>query len=188
MPYDLSGLKLVTSNQRKLEEIRSFGIEGLEIEAGRDLPEVDGTPDEIIFYKALEAGRNRIVEDSVMYVDGAPMIDARWRIGDAENWAGKQARWESRFGINRVDVIEIYFGAVDGIYTTPRVLIGEYDPYFLIPEEGKTLSELAVEGRKEPYSARKRAADNLCAGNTHLVSRTTDLALWTGAFQSPITP
>jgi inosine/xanthosine triphosphate pyrophosphatase family protein len=183
MPHDFSDLKLVSSNPRKLEEIRSFGIDGLEIETGRDLMEIEGAPDEVIVYKALEAGVNRIVEDSVMYVDDEVLVDARWRLGDVENWSGRRARWESRFGVYRGDRIEVYLGAVDGVYVPKRCDGREYDSYFLVPEEDRTLAELFLEGRRDAFSARRRAADNMLAGSHHIITNVDDVPQWGGSYQ-----
>ncbi len=151
-------LVLVSSNDNKIAEYTSFGLGNFTIEKGRDLKEVEGDALEVILHKALEAGPNRIVEDTIMIVDGITHVDIRWKIGSVDQWFGKSAIWEVRLGVNRNGNIEVYKGATHGIIA-PQAGIGtDFDPYFLIPEEGLSLAQLKQIGRKDEYSARKNGS------------------------------
>ena len=59
---------LVSSNENKLKEFSRFGLD-LDIEKGRDLKEVMADPLGVIVYKALEAGPDRVVEDTTLIID-----------------------------------------------------------------------------------------------------------------------
>ena len=65
--FKLTDLKIVTSNPKKLKEYNDFGLD-ITAEVGKDLPEVDGSIDDVIIYKSLDAGINKIVEDTVLWV------------------------------------------------------------------------------------------------------------------------
>ncbi len=176
-------LRLVSSNPRKLLEFKSFGIPDLEIEQGRDLAEVLGTPDEVIVHKAIAAGPNRIVEDSILMVGGEPIVDARYRIGEVDEWAGKDGIWEVRIGVNLDGKVLVFKGDVSGEFGPSRGDGEDYDPYFHVPAEGKTLAELNAEGRKAEFSARYRAIQALVDGEVHRDFDIDQVPEWQGAYQ-----
>ena len=93
-------LTFVSSNENKLKEFGDLGLINLDIETGVDLQEVDGTPDQVIIHKAMAAGADRMVEDSILVVNGETLMDARWRLSEVGNWAGLRGVWEVRLGIN----------------------------------------------------------------------------------------
>lgn len=182
---DFSKLKLVSSNAKKLEEYKRFGVEDLQIETGVDLNEVDGTPLEVIIHKAIAAGAGRIVEDSVLVVDGETFVDARWRLDSVNEWFGKRATWIVNLGINDNGVVSVYTGTVDGVFQPARGEGWDYDPYFLIEEENMTLAQLENAGRKDEYSARNRAARNMIDNVPAHRTAIEDVQDWVGSFQHP---
>lgn len=178
-----SSLRLVSSNPRKLTEFAAFGIDRLIIEEGRDLAEVLGTPDEVIVHKAIAAGPNRIVEDSILIVGGETIVDARYRIKEVDAWAGCKGVWEVRFGVNADGKVLVYKGAVSGVFGPSHGDGQDYDPYFHIPGEGKSLAELNAEGRKAEFSARYRAIQALVQGTLSKSFTIENVPCWTGAYQ-----
>ncbi len=86
---DVSKLSLVTSTKNKLAEYRSFGLDNLAIAEGVDLPEVAGSPDEVIIHKAIAAGEGRIVEDTVLFIDHRPVVDIRWQLDSLAELSAK---------------------------------------------------------------------------------------------------
>jgi inosine/xanthosine triphosphate pyrophosphatase family protein len=173
----------VSSNPRKLKEFAAFGISDLIIEEGRDLAEVLGTPDEVIVHKAIAAGPNRIVEDSILIVGNETIVDARYRIGEVDAWTGSTGVWEVRIGVNADGKVLVYKGAVSGVFG-PAIGVGQdYDPYFHIPSEGKSLAELNAEGRKAEFSARYQAIQALVQGKLSSSFPIDSVPHWTGAYQ-----
>jgi inosine/xanthosine triphosphate pyrophosphatase family protein len=158
---DFSKFKLVSSNAKKLEEYRRFGVIGLQVETGVDLAEVDGTPIEVVLHKAKAAGAGRIVEDSVMIVGGETFVDARWRLEAIHEWFGKPAVWEVNLGVNDGEDIAVFTGRVEGEMRPAKGEGWDYDPYFYVQAEDKTLAELAQLGRKDEFSARHGAVRRL---------------------------
>src|SRR5688500_5533948 len=98
----LTGLKIVSSNRTKIAEYQRLSQGLIEISAGQDLREILGTPDEIAFYKAIEAGAGLIVEDSILIVDGEPLIDIKWRLPELRERAKTGTAtlvWEVRLSV-----------------------------------------------------------------------------------------
>jgi inosine/xanthosine triphosphate pyrophosphatase family protein len=175
--------KFVSSNPRKIREFAALKNFGIEVEEGCDLSEVMGTPDEVIIYKSIAAGAKRIVEDSILIVGDETIVDARFRVGDVGNWAGKYGAWEVRIGVNIGEQVVVYRGVVEGVYGSACGEGEDYDPYFHIPTEGKSLAQLNAEGRKQEFSARDRAIRALVAND---VFRRYDIAKvpeWIGEYQ-----
>lgn len=183
MAHSLSGLTLLTSNLNKIAEYKAFGLTGLAIAAGPDLAEVDGSPEEVILYKAISAGEGNVVEDAVFIVDGLPVVDIRWRVSAVDEWFGKPVVWEVRLGVNRGGKIEVYKGSVEGVLKPAAGEGFDYDPYFFIPHENMSLAQLKHVGKKDFYSARKRAADNLLLGNLEAVYVVDDVPAWDRGYQ-----
>ncbi len=83
-------LTIVSSNPKKIKEYNEFGLH-IKAESGLDLPEVDSNIDDVILYKSLDAGTNKIVEDTVLEVEGVEIVDIRWKIKEMNLDA--TARW-----------------------------------------------------------------------------------------------
>ncbi len=74
-------IKLVTSNQQKLKEFQRY-LPSLTVDKGLDLPEVNGTKEEVAIYKALHAGTDHMVEDTILIVDGQEIVDIRFKMDE----------------------------------------------------------------------------------------------------------
>lgn len=183
VPLDIARLKLVTSNKNKLAEYRGFGLTNLGIHEGVDLPEVDGTPDEVVIHKAIAAGEGNIVEDTILVVDGKPVVDIRWQLDALNSWLGKSARWEVRLGLLMNDEVRIFHGAVEGRLVRPSGEGFGFDPFFEVEGVSKTLAELSAAGLKVDYSARRIAVDNLVSGKHLVLLRRGEIPEWTGRYQ-----
>jgi inosine/xanthosine triphosphate pyrophosphatase family protein len=181
--HDITKLTLVTSNLNKLEEYRSFGLPDLAIAEGADLPEVDGSPDDVVIYKALAAGEGRIVEDTILAIDGRPVVDIRWQLAALEEQIGLPVRWDVRLGLLMDEFVHVYKASLDGVLVSPGGDGFGFDPFFCVKGEGLTLAELAAEGRKSDFSARKRAIERLVSGTPDILLNARDIPEWSGAFQ-----
>lgn len=184
MPISLSEFTLVTSNENKAQEFARFGLSEISFAKGEDIEEVDGTPDEVIVYKAIQAGAMRVVEDSVVLVDGDAMVDIRWKLSALGDLVGKPISFEVRLGANDGSDIHVFTGITHGRIVAPR---GEggfgFDPFFEVDGTGMTLAELAAVGRKDENSPRLEAVKRLLAWDADFTSEIGSMPRWTGPMQ-----
>ena len=185
MTLPLPDLTLVTSNPRKAEEFRRYGL-NLAVAAGRDLPEVQGTITQVIVHKAIAAGAGRVVEDTVLRVDGRPIVDIRWCIDRLGAHAAAPCEWVVSLGVNDGTRIRIHRGVVRGTLAKPSTVPADafgFDPY-LIPEGADvSLYELERQGRKDEFSARRAAALSLISGRAAYTRIIAKVPPWAGAYQ-----
>ena len=181
-------MKLVTSNKFKLQEFQRFGL-NIQMEKGLDLEEVLGTPKEVVIYKAIEAGANLLVEDTILTIDGEEIVDIRERISEMDNFLGKEALWTVSLACvidNQVLVASATIkGSIKPPQTNPEEAFG-FDPYFY-PSDNKdslSLHSLELKGEKDNYSARKNAILNFInkTGNFEALSLDS-IKPWTGKYQ-----
>lgn len=179
-----SDYKLVTSNENKLKEFSRFGLK-LDIEKGRDLPEVQGTDVEVIKHKALDAGEKRIVEDTSLNIEGADVgVNVKWLLNDLENYIGMSAEWVVLLGANTGNQIRIYKGNIKGTITesTHDNAFG-FDGIFNVDKVNRTLAELEEMNMKDDYSARLIAIQNLASDNPYVVYNINEIEKWQGEYQ-----
>lgn len=174
---------LVTSNEDKLREFRTMGL-AIGIERGIDLREVAGTMDEVILYKALDAGAGRVVEDTVLQVDGEEIVDIRWKIGQLSSRGSAPAAWTVSLGHNDGTCIRVYRGVTQGTIRAdeapPDGAFG-FDPYFVPDGTFCSLHELGE--RKRDFSARLAAIRCLRADRPILVREISHIPPWNGTYQ-----
>ena len=188
--FESEKIKLVTSNNNKLREYRNFGLKNIGIEKGKDLPEVDGSDIEVIIYKAKEAGKNRIVDDTSLTVEGAEIgVNIRWLLDNLYHLKGKKARWCVLLGLNTGNHIKVYKGELLGKIGTPIGISKDsfgFDPFFIPSKNNinnKSVEQLEKEGKKDSYSARKFAVDNLRKDNYIKKIIISEIPEWTGKYQ-----
>lgn len=183
----LSDVILTTSNPQKIHEYQRFSGSKLRMEPGKDLDEVDGTPDEIIIHKALAAGPGRMVEDAIIVVDGQPMTDIRWRLDELLSGgvpANTPVIWEVRLGILHEGVVYAYLGQTHGTVVPFDVPGFGIDPIFHVTDAGATFAKLDQEDRKDPWSARQFAMDSMLKQTPYLAVDASSIEPWTGAMQN----
>jgi inosine/xanthosine triphosphate pyrophosphatase family protein len=181
---DLADFTLLTSNDDKIKEFYRFGLSNLTFAKGQDIEEVDGTPDEVIVYKAIAAGAMCIVEDSVVLIDGEPVVDIRWKRTEMRAWVGKPIDFEVRLGVNDGVSIHVFKGMVSGRIVEPR---GEggfgFDPFLEVDGTGMTLAELESSGLKDANNPRLTAINQLLAWEADFSTELTAVPAWRGPMQ-----
>lgn len=178
-------LKLVTSNDHKLKEYQRFGVKNITIERGRDIDEVDSDELTVVLYKALDAGKQRVVEDSSLTVEGADIgVNIRWMVDQLDTLAGRVAIWKVYLGYNDGESIHIYADEVRGvlIQTDKRDGFG-FDNFFQPEGLDITLHELELLGKKDEYSARKKALTNFNVGRAIASYKISEVPKWDGKYQ-----
>lgn len=188
-------MKITTSNKNKIKEIKAFMPE-IEIVSGEDIKEVQGTIEEVIVYKAISAGKDFIVEDTILKINGEEVVDIRWKVDELKE--GDIVEWITSLGYNDGEKIHVYEGKIEGYITTGKNLEGfAFDPYF-IPKElynlkedddnfllnNKTLTELTELGLKHLYSARINALTQLKEKNIKNTFNINEIPVWTGSYQN----
>lgn len=189
---DWNRYKLGTSNQSKLKEYKAFSdlvASGINFGTFADLSEVDGTAEQVVVYKALEAGAFKIVEDTTFMVEDSDIgIDVKFRMSELEQHVGKCAVFRVLLARNDGYCITLYEGKVEGT-VSPAGKVVEGHPVFgfdnnFIPDGSEhTLYELAVLGLKDNYSARRFAVDNMLNGKRESVHLISDITPWSGKYQ-----
>jgi len=183
----LKGLSLTSSNKTKIAEYTRLSLGAIPVIPGNDLKEIYGTPDQIALYKALSAEKGLIVEDSILIVDGEPVIDIKWRIKDlklrAETETAKLV-WEVRLAFVKDGMVNVFKGSLEGQLRPFDVAGSGYDPIFNVTGVGQSLARLENRGLKDQYSARARAFKALLANEPHLTVPQSELPEWTGSYQN----
>lgn len=180
-------LILVTSSPIKLREYKAFSTPGLTIMPGEDVREIMADADSIIAYKALSAGEGRLVEDTILIVDGQPWVDVKWKIPAllrGEVATGTPLTWQVRLGVLWKEHLYSFLGEVHGNVCPFTVDGGGMDPIFWIEDAQASLAQLDMIGRKDPYSARRIALENLINKVPHQVLSAPCLSPWTGDYQN----
>jgi inosine triphosphate pyrophosphatase len=187
MPFekpDLARYSLLTSNEDKIAEFRRFGLVEISIARGRDIEEIEGTPDEVIVYKSIAAGSMTVVEDSVVLIDGEPMVDIRWKLDGLGDVVGRPIDFEVRIGVNDGTSIHVFKGRTTGRIVAPRGIGGfGFDPFFEVNGTDMTLAELAVQGLKDNNSPRLDAVRRLIAWQVESSTEIASVPMWTGPMQ-----
>lgn len=187
-------LVLQTSNARKLAEVNRFGL-AVRAAPGADLKEVDGTPEEVVMYKALAAGPGVLVEDTSLDVEGYNAgVNIRWLLASltelmrtADAPVAPAAVWRVMFAVHHDNVMYVAQAEVKGhLVAEPRGTGFSFDAYFVPEGHDMTLGEMEAAGTKDLVSARKAAVTRLLAGHCRCLA-VTEIPTWTGAFQAEAT-
>lgn len=172
---------LVTSNNSKLREFKRFGLD-LSYEKGKDISEVDGTIDDVIIYKALAAGKDKIVEDTILEVDGEEIVDIRWKINQMDKEA--EAKWIVSLGYNDGTNIKVYRGIIIGnLHKSDKKSEFGFDVYFTPHGSEVSLAILEEQGQKDNFSARKIACQALLKDEYILKKSINSIPEWNGNYQ-----
>jgi inosine/xanthosine triphosphate pyrophosphatase family protein len=191
---------LSTSNENKIKEFKEYFPE-IEVVNGPDLKEVLGTLDEVILYKSLEAGKNILVEDTVLVINDEIKVDIKWNVDSIKE--GDSLNWITSIGYNDGTNIYVSRASIKGIATKSKANKGfAFDPFFIplelipiyehngkdiIAEDsltGLTLADLDKIGMKKFFSARINALINFKNKKFISVTNINDIIPWTGTYQN----
>jgi len=178
-------VKLVTSNLNKLAEFSRFGL-NIEMAAGLDLREVSGTSEQVAIYKAIEAGENLIVEDTILTIDGKEIVDIRQRLNELPQLEGKEAVWQTSIACMSNGEIKIAVGRTLGTIAPPEEHYQTgfgFDPYFYPSGSKSSLTHLDLMGEKDSVSARKQAITRFLSEEDCKTIPLCDIPPWTGEYQ-----
>lgn len=179
--------KIISSNQNKINEYKRFGISNLEVITGKDIREVLGTSEEVIIYKAIEAGEEVIVEDSILEIDGFEIVDIKYQLQNLKNYAGKVAKFKVSLGYLQNGVIKTYSATLKGHIQDvkkPEVCFG-FDYCFFPTNSIYSLHELELQGTvfKDHFSPRKQAILKLLNNQYDNLHNIEDIKPWNGEYQ-----
>ncbi len=177
--------KIISSNQTKINEYTRFGIKDLEVISGKDIREVSGTSEEVIIYKALEAGENIIVEDAILIIDGIEIVDIKYQLENLSSFIGKTAIFKITLGFQSNGVIKTFMAELHGNIQDLEKQNDNFGfDYCFIPKGSlKSLYELDKLGLKDNFSPRRMAVNQLLQNNVNNSYFIKDIQPWTGNYQ-----
>ena len=185
---DFSKIYLGTSSQGKLDEYNSFGL-SLKNKIIPDAPEVLGTEEEVIIYKALNFGENILVEDTSLHVEGEDFgVNIKWLIKELhqnQKYDGKKASWLVYLGLIYQKQLYLTKEEVKGSICTKKgnkQAFG-FDSVFIPDGEVESLWELKQKNYKDKHSARKKAITKLLNQQFDKVIPVETIPMWTGKYQ-----
>jgi len=180
-----------TSNEFKIKEIKRVLPEA-KIIKGKDLREVKGTSEEVAIYKALEAGKGFVIEDTILEIKNKrkweELVEIKWMIDNLPKYLGKRAKWVVTFAYNDGEYITLYRGTYEGTIGNPYKVDGKirgygFDPYFYITFS-QNLAKLDEEGRKDDFSARHKALLAIKKNKKFKKIKISDIPKWEGEYQN----
>lgn len=175
---------LISSNQNKIKEFKEILWDKLQIEQWKDLREVDWTASEVIFYKTLEAGKSYIVEDTIIKIEWKEMVDIRWKIEHLQEFIWKRVQFIVHIGYNTWEEIIVYQWIIWWTIQEPKWKDGFwFDPFFFPDWEKLSLAELSQQWRKNDFSARRIALENLLINHKEDSAKITNISEWKWAYQ-----
>lgn len=179
----IKNVVLSSSNLNKINEFKRI-IPNIQIVQGKDIKEIYGNMDDVIIYKSLDMGKNFIVEDTILKIDGKEVVDIRWNQEDKLKNT-KKCEWIVSLGYNDGTNIYIFRGIVNGIIVKPNINGGfGFDPYFLPDGCDITLAELENEGNKDKFSARVKALKKFIKFKPDKIIRIDQIKPWKGKYQN----
>lgn len=172
--------KFVTSNKLKRDEFKTY-MPDIKIIKGDDLEEVMGTKDDVIIYKSIEAGKNYVVEDTVLNVNGEDVIDIKWKANELKET--DKVIWIVSLGYNNGETISVYRGSVEGDIKNK---VGDREDYgfglkFYPKGYDKPIDD--IEKDMHYYGARRIAINNFKNKNPLYVVKIKDVPAWKGKYQ-----
>lgn len=177
--------KIISSNINKINEYKRFGIQNLEVIAGKDIKEVLGTSEEVIIHKCLEVGENVIVEDAILIINGIEIVDIKYQLENLTNFIGKSAIFKVTLGVQSNGCIKTYTAELVGIIKDLKKESDNFgfDYCFLPQGQCNSLYELNKLGLKDNFSPRRMAINKLIQNNFDNSYLVEDIKPWTGSYQ-----
>lgn len=192
-------LKLTTSNKRKIEEFKRFGLEIPIVENAPDLKEVDSDINDVIIFKAIDSGVNNLVEDTVLVIDDEEVVDIRWKIDELRNKPNAKIFWITSLAfVDEHGYLYVYRGEIrcelakalkdnPDSFVVPDDAFG-FDPYLCPVVGGDVLEQSFYDldkiGRKDDVSPRKMAVESLLDDDFIIRLRANTVPKWTGQYQN----
>jgi inosine/xanthosine triphosphate pyrophosphatase family protein len=177
--------KIISSNQNKINEYLRFGIHDLEVISGKDIREVAGTSEEVVIYKAIEAGENVIVEDAILIIDNVEIVDIKYQLENLSNYIGKHAVFKVSLGFQSNGQIKTYtselLGTIQNLKKKPDSF--GFDYCFIPKHSTKSLYELDKLGLKDNFSPRRNAIVKLINDEFDNLYNVSEIKTWNGEFQ-----
>jgi len=180
---------LKTSNPYKIKEFtRLLCDTEITIEKGTDIKEVLADKDTVVLYKAMAAGENVLVEDSVLTINGKEEVEIRWKWQDLKT--GSHIIWTISIAIMLNDTIKVYRGEVEAIVDRSLGMDGEAFEPFIVPLKNNpnklSYVELGKIINKDTIDPRAMAVQNLLKDNYVLKKDIKDLPNWRGEYQNEL--
>jgi len=173
---------MLTSNVGKLREFQ-LQFPMMDCEKGRDILEVMGTPEEVILYKSIEAGKGYAVEDTILTVNGVEQVDIKYT-RDKVVKQGDKLEWITNVGFNDGNTIFIFSGITKGTADlTRRDKRPEFafEDFFIPEGSNRTLVELGP--NKILHSARTDAVTKMLEGKVDASFEIKEVPVWAGTYQ-----
>ena len=178
---------LKSSNPYKISEYkRLLANTDISIEKGEDLREVLGSINEVIIYKAIDAGENVLVEDATLIINGVEEVEIKWKLDSLKT--GDEVTWIISLGILNNGIIRVYQGSIDVIVDRSLGMDGvAFEPFFVPIENNPdklSYTVLAKTINKDIIDPRAKAVSKLLNGKIDIVAEREDFPTWTGAYQN----
>lgn len=178
-------MKLLTSNSQKISEYNRFGL-GIEALKGIDIPEVDADILTVALYKALEAPKNCIIEDTSLDVEGEDIgVNIRWMVDSLKKTSGKKASWNVVIGVHDGEYVKLYSSSLTGIIDCSKNntnAIG-FDGIFIPDNSDLSLYELDLISAKDHFSPRKMVVEKFLKDDFTAMYKIKNIPEWKGKWQ-----
>lgn len=179
-------LKLSSSNKQKIAEYKAFNIKGMTVVAGEDHKEVKADADTVALYKAMSAGENIIVDDTILVVNDEEVVDIRWKLDEVAKMDSPKIQWIVTLSVQDGDFIYIYKGVVDcDTRESDMDPFGyhAFDPFLSPKGVEESFYQLDLKGEKAKYSPRTKAIEKLMIGDFYKKVSISEIKPWTGEYQ-----
>ncbi len=178
---------LKSSNAYKISEYtRLLKDHNIKIEKGQDLQEVMGTMDEVIIYKALEAGENVLVEDAIIFIDGKEEVEIKWKWKDLKD--NQHVKWVISLGIVQNGVVTVFRGYTEAIVDTSFTDKGEvFEPFIVSLKNNPdklNYSTLSKVINKDIIDPRAMAVKKLISNDFEFQKDIFNIPVWNGTYQN----
>lgn len=183
---------LITSNINKKNEFLSLGLP-IEIRSGIDIKEVLADHETVAIYKALEAGIDSVIDDTILTFNGKEIVDVRWKIAELINSSRIEQpiiEWVVLLAHNTGTEIVLYksvvFCDIDDTYdvNNPPKDSFAFDPFLRPKGDNRTFYDLQCEGIKLDFSPRGHAIRNIISNNVYKRFLIKDIPKWEGEYQN----
>lgn len=181
----LKKIKMMTSNPFKTKEFKAMGLTVIP----GDIREVQGTPEEVAIHKALAVEPFVVVEDTIVYINGQPIVD--WKFTFAEHAQdGLEFDWHVNLSYHDSKNVYVYNGVLNCEFVLPDGRVPT-EPHFddyarlghFVNLDDRLLEEIKKEKMWSAIDPRARALYNLTWDNSTTKVPVHLINPWTGEYQ-----